>query len=72
MGIFENRYENELWTKYFKHEISVEDIEIKSNEYNAKQFKYYLKAYPFIFIISMVFGLFAATFLFLEAICLTF
>ena len=72
MDIFKNQYENELWTKHFKHEISVEDIEIKSNEYYAKQFNNYLKAYPFIFIISLVFGLLAATLLFLEAVCLTF
>lgn len=43
MGIFENSYENELWCQYFKREISVEDIEQKTNEYQAKQYRWYFK-----------------------------
>ena len=72
MGALENRYEADLWRQYFKHEISVEDIELKAYEYKTKQYECYSKAYPFIFVISLIFGLLAAVLLFIEAICFTF
>lgn len=72
MGLFVNLNDNELWYQYFRHEISLDEIEQKSKEYQVKQYRYYIKAYPFIFSISLIFGLLAATLLFLEALCLTF
>jgi hypothetical protein len=72
MGILENRHDNDLWYQYFKHEISLDDIEQKTQEYQVKLCKWYLNAYPFIFSISLIFGLLAAILLFLEALCLTF
>jgi len=72
MGIFENQHDNDLWCQYFKHEISLDDIEQKTQEYQVKQYRWYVKAYPFIFSVSLIFGLLAAVLLFLEALSLTF
>ena len=72
MGALENRYEADLWSQYFKKEITVEDIELKAHKYKAQQYKWYSMAYPSIFVLSLVFGLLAAALLFIEAICLTF
>ena len=72
MGIFQNLHDNELWYKYFRNEISLNDIEQKTQEHQVKLYRWYIWVYPFLFIISLVFGLLAAVLLFLEAICLTF
>ena len=72
MGALANRYEADLWSQYFKKEITVEDIELKAHKYKAQQYKWYSMAYPAIFVLSLIFGLLAAALLFIEAICLTF
>lgn len=72
MGILENKHENELWSKNFKNQITLNELERQTRIFNAKQFEIYNKVYPAIFVVSSIAGLIAAFVLFKDAISLTF
>ena len=39
MGILENKHENELWSKNFKNQITLNELERQTRIFNAKQFE---------------------------------
>ena len=72
MGILIDKNRGVLWAKHFANKISLGELEKQDQEYWVGIYNIYARAYPFIFVPSLIFGILASIILFLEGLYLTF
>ncbi len=72
MGIENNKYQNEQWSRNFKGLITLDEMLMNINKKEIEIFSNYERFYYFTFYTSLIFGIIASAILFFESLYLVF